>query len=191
MDLLRPTLVASLAALGACYSPDFRDCSVTCAATTDCASGQVCGTDRLCAGPELAGRCASQVADAEIVDPRPDGRPPSDARPPADASTEPPSDAPRPDAAVPAQGLLHVKVSGAGNVDVVGIGVCGAAAAPNAECTYTVTLGVVLSLKATANPDATFDKWSTTACANQGPICSLTPVLPSTDVQAKFREGDD
>lgn len=49
----------ALVAVAACYSPETRDCTVTCAAATDCAHGQVCGTDGFCAAPAAAGHCTS------------------------------------------------------------------------------------------------------------------------------------
>jgi hypothetical protein len=55
-----PTLLAA----PACYSPELADCAVSCTAAEDCAPGQRCGADGLCAGDERAGRCdGSQAGD--------------------------------------------------------------------------------------------------------------------------------
>lgn len=45
--------------LGACYSPELQDCTVTCSISTDCADDQVCGGDKFCASPEVANQCES------------------------------------------------------------------------------------------------------------------------------------
>lgn len=44
-------------ALAACYDPAAVDCTVSCAAATECARGQVCGSDGFCAAPSVAGHC--------------------------------------------------------------------------------------------------------------------------------------
>ncbi|HET9622508.1 MAG TPA: hypothetical protein VFP84_14145, partial [Kofleriaceae bacterium] len=76
------SLTVALAAGGACYSPELHDCTLSCATSADCAGGQVCGADKLCAAPATAGRC-EQLATA------PDAGVPHDAGPA------------RPDAATP------------------------------------------------------------------------------------------
>jgi len=53
---MRPALV--LALLAGCYEPEVRDCTVTCSGPDECADGQVCGSDGMCAAPEAAGTCA-------------------------------------------------------------------------------------------------------------------------------------
>ncbi len=169
-----------------CYSPEFRDCSVSCASTVDCASGQICGSDQLCAAPELAGRCALRATDAgtiDVEDARPDGRPPTDARPPADAPPANP-DAPPPPPPPPIQ--LHVKITGNGRIDVVGIGSC------DTDCTYSVAAGVPVTLKAVPDNGAMFEKWTSSTCAGQGSTCVATPTVSPTDVSAKFKgHGND
>jgi hypothetical protein len=83
---------------------------------------------------------------------------------------------------------LHVRVNGDGKVDVLGVGTCDAAdAATQGDCLYLVTAGVPLTLDAIAHTGTTFEKWTSTACAGQGPLCSLTPVLAVTNVNAKFK----
>jgi hypothetical protein len=59
---------ASLA-LAACYSPDVRDCSVSCSAVTDCAGDQVCGADGFCVGPDV-GPCNRKSVDGGVNPPR-------------------------------------------------------------------------------------------------------------------------
>jgi hypothetical protein len=40
---------AAFAMLAGCYAPDVRDCVLPCATSADCADGQVCGADLVCA----------------------------------------------------------------------------------------------------------------------------------------------
>lgn len=61
-------LVALAAVLAGCYSPDARDCTVTCAASSQCLTGQVCGTDGFCAAPKVAGHCSTIDAAPQEVD---------------------------------------------------------------------------------------------------------------------------
>ena len=51
------TLIGSAWLLAACYSPETRDCTVSCTAATDCAADQQCGSDGFCAAPDVAGQC--------------------------------------------------------------------------------------------------------------------------------------
>lgn len=53
-----------LLALTACYSPDTRNCTVSCASAVECGNGQVCGADGFCAEPSLAGHCNAASPDA-------------------------------------------------------------------------------------------------------------------------------
>lgn len=73
--LARQLSIIVAVVLGAgCYSPSLRDCTVTCAAASDCGGGQICGADGYCAAPSVAGRCTSTDAavagaDAMVVGP--------------------------------------------------------------------------------------------------------------------------
>src|SRR5688572_992995 len=82
MGLLRVG-VAGLASIAGCYSPEVRDCTLTCSAASDCVDGQVCGSDHFCAAPAIAGQCASLpggdagdgIRDAGVIAPIADARP--------------------------------------------------------------------------------------------------------------------
>jgi hypothetical protein len=63
--MTRALLTAAL--LAGCYAPDARDCTVTCAASSQCLQGQVCGTDGFCAAPKAAGHCSTIDAAAPEV----------------------------------------------------------------------------------------------------------------------------
>jgi len=156
-------LVVVVGGLTACYSPELRDCTVSCAAAMDCAGGQVCGSDGFCASPEVAGRCAgtdgSVAADARVL-------------PILDASLT---------------GELRLKITGKGTLELVGLGTCDPEQHPD-DCTYPVTLGVALTLHASPHSDHTFETWTSVACGGQGATCVTTPILPVTDIAAKFRK---
>jgi len=168
--------VASLVVAGVgCYSPELRDCTVSCSTSSDCASGLVCGADHLCAAPEIAGTCSQlgEMRDAGIDSHKPDARP--DARPPPDAATHV---------------ELDVKIDGEGRLSLLGIGTCDKAPPQKGECTFVVPIDQLVTATATAYPDARFDKWTTAACASV-PIntCSFT-ATEDTPVGVKFKKAD-
>jgi hypothetical protein len=168
------TRVVALATLTACYSPDLRDCTVTCASSADCAGAQVCGADHFCAVPAIAGTCAMQPP-ATVDAGRDDAG--ADARPAHDAGVTPPADA-APDA--PATGALHLKVGGHGQL-VAGANTC------TMDCTYQLPL-VPIDVVATGLGDFVFDKWTEGPCTGMHtPTCTVTP--PVT-VGVKFHKGD-
>jgi hypothetical protein len=155
--------IAALAALAGCYSPSLRDCTVSCEAASDCASGQVCGDDGLCAAPMVAGRCANIEVDAGTVDA---GVP----------------DAP-PDAPVLVR--LSVQVDGKGSVDVAGSGVC-SSQMMRGRCMYDIPLGVAQRVEAIAiDSKEPFVGWTSLTCFGQGAVCTFTP-LTMTTVAARF-----
>ncbi len=53
--------------LAGCYSPDARDCTVTCTAAAQCVAGQTCGADGFCAAPSVAGHCSRLDAAAQQI----------------------------------------------------------------------------------------------------------------------------
>lgn len=64
---MRATWLLSAIVIAGCYDPAVRDCTITCAAAGDCAAGQVCGGDKLCAAPDVAGTCRTRGgADAHV-----------------------------------------------------------------------------------------------------------------------------
>jgi hypothetical protein len=159
--------VGLLVAVG-CYSPDVRDCTLTCTDATDCASGQVCGTDRLCAAPAQAGRCARVLGmyDAgEAVDARADGS--------IDA---------HPDAAELVS--IQVTVTGKGEVSLDGGGTC-TGHGPAVNCVLGAIKGSPATVRAMGLGGNHFMAWSG-ACDGELPSCTFTPFLPVTDVGASF-----
>lgn len=48
-----------IAMLSGCYDPGAVNCTVSCAGSGECASGQVCGGDGFCAAPDIAGHCSN------------------------------------------------------------------------------------------------------------------------------------
>jgi hypothetical protein len=172
MAVLRFAVAA--AALAGCYSPTLRDCAVACESPDDCAPSQVCGSDRWCASPELAGRCLAMAM--------PDAAPRTDAAPVADAAIDAP---PQPDAPTTTQLVVQI-AGGHGVVTIAGVGTC-SDTAPGHMCSFTVLAGGPLSLTAMGTGEDEFDKWTSIACAAQGATCTLTPTPPTITVAAKFR----
>ena len=160
----------TLAALAGCYSPDLRDCTVTCASSADCAGAQVCGADHLCVQPAASGTCARIAGDAAVA--MPDGGT-------TDAPT--PRDAALPDAPGPVK--LHLKVDGHGEL-VAGTQTCAM------DCTYEVAYGVAIEIAAIAAADQRFDAWTAGPCMGSSTtICTVTPTADVT-LGAKFRKVD-
>lgn len=175
MGVLGVVAAAGLALAG-CYSPSLRDCTVSCGSAGDCATGQVCGADGMCASPAVAGRCR-RVVDAGIPDApvRPDAAPPRDAAPPPDASRTV---------------RLTVQIMGKGSVTVDGAGSCSSQDPDRGSCMYDVVPGAPLS--AQANPIAVsdvFTMWTSMTCAGQGARCVFTPVA-ATVITARFGHSD-
>lgn len=167
MAVLRSTLaIAVLAALPACYTPDLRDCTVTCASSADCVGGQVCGGDHYCAAPDVAGTCARLGADA--------GLPVDDDAPPAQDAR------PRPDGPPPPQYvMLHFHVDGHGEI-VAGAFTC------TADCVDHVLKGVPIDVVANATEDQDFVQWTAGPCmGSTSPTCTVTPTM-DVMVGAKF-----
>lgn len=172
MAVLRFVLLG--AALAGCYSPELRDCAVACESLGDCGPNQVCGSDRWCASPELAGRCLSLTM--------PDAAPGTDGAPVVspDASVDAAPDA-------PSTTQLIVEIAGAhGVVTTAGVGSCDDTA-PGRMCSFTVLTGMPLSLTAMGTGGDYFDKWTSAACNGQDENCMLTPTTPTMTVTAKFR----
>ncbi|HUS30229.1 MAG TPA: hypothetical protein VMZ53_17095 [Kofleriaceae bacterium] len=150
---------------------------------TDCAAGQVCGSDRFCASPELAGRCAAMptgdagvsVRDAAVhpvdattitADAKPDGPPP------------------------PPTTTLELHVEGQGRISVPGVGICDSAQPDNGDCSFVVLKNVQLQAQAIPHNDWRFDKWTTSPCnIEDSAQCGFTPIAP-VNVTAKFRKDD-
>lgn len=167
-------LAAACLALAGCYSPSLRDCTVSCGSASDCATGQVCGADGMCASPAVAGRCGA--VDAGRLDA------------PAHPDAPPPRDAGMPDAARTAR--LTVQIMGKGSVIVDGVGACSSQDPDRGNCVYDVVAGAPLT--AQANPITTTDvfaMWGSITCGGQGARCQFTPVI-ATVIAARFGHSD-
>jgi len=180
MAVLNWISVAGVAAVVGCYSPELRDCAVSCVSSADCAPEQVCGSDRMCSSPEVAGRCAGSTV-------------PTDGG--VDATSPAGVDAPiGVDAAVPidasTERLLRITIGGHGGVTVAGLGMCHHTSTM-LPCEIGVTAGMATSLDAVPDRDSRFDKWESGPCMGQDETCTFIPTLLVTDVKAKFRRGRD
>jgi hypothetical protein len=173
--LARAACAATL--LAGCYSPDLRDCTVSCASSADCAGAQVCSADHLCAAKDIA--CSTMTTtttpqDAAQAD-SPDAHEPVDAARMIDAG-RPPIDAPAPVA-------LHLHVDGMGGTLSFGTFSC------TDDCTYQVPYGQAITVAATANGNHSFVAWSQGPCTGSvAHTCTVTPTMPLT-VAARFIHG--
>lgn len=170
MGLLAKCAAPSIALLASCYEPQLVDCTIRCSGESDCATGQVCGTDHFCAAPDIADHCSSVTAltDAGVIVDGANAKP--DARP----------DAPPPDA--PTHGSLRVQIEGGkGVVTIPNAGTC------NDDCTYLVPLQMPLTAHAVGEDDWHFEKWTAGPCVGQLENCAFTPTLV-VGVTAKFKK---
>jgi hypothetical protein len=169
------TAAAAGLAAGACYSPELRDCTVSCESPADCSNGEICGADRFCVAPGAAGHCAN---DASL--------PPRDG---AADDARPPSDGAMPDAA-PLQATLVVMIEDQGVVVVANVGTCDSDPPTSGHCMFHVPLGSSQQLVAMPHMDRVFDKWTTDACKDQPSTCALVVTIATMQVSAKFRKID-
>jgi hypothetical protein len=179
MGLLKSGVGLSIAIAGAaCYEPELRDCTVACNAESDCAAGQVCGSDKLCAAPEIAGHCSTLPGTAGSGD-RDAGV--ADAMMAVDAAPDAP-----PDAATHVQ--LTITIEAKGRVTVNGIGTCDEAPPQNGACTFIVPINQPLTASATPYLTWRFDRWTTAACASVSiNTCTFTPST-NTPLGVKFKK---
>jgi hypothetical protein len=168
--LAAATVAVAVLGVAGCYAPAVRDCTVSCDGPGDCAGGQVCGTDGMCAAPGVAGHCARVAPDAG-----PDAPPPRDAGAGPDAA---------PDAMPTVR--LTVQIMGRGNVVLDGVTVCSSDAPQHGNCVYAVLPGVAITAQATVTQlDQMFAMWTSMVCAGQGPRCTFTPGADTT-ISARF-----
>lgn len=164
MGLLAATVAALV--LASCYAPAVRDCTVSCEAPGDCARGQVCGSDGMCAAPEVAGHCAIVAPDA--------------ASPPRDAAIDA-----RPDAVPTVR--LTVQVMGKGSIVLDDAMTCSSEAPQHGMCVYNVAPGVPITAQATPiQLDQQFTMWTSTVCGGQPARCTFTPADAATTISARF-----
>jgi hypothetical protein len=173
MGVLAGIAAAAGVALAGCYSPSLRDCTVSCSSTSDCATGQLCGADGMCASPAIAGRCGAVDAGH------------GDAALPRDAA----ADATLPPDASPDAGRtvrLTVQIMGKGSVVLDGAGTCTSLDPDKGNCMYEVAAGVPLTAQATPITGTDpFAMWGSITCGGQGARCLFTPIAPTT-ITARF-----
>ncbi len=179
--LARFTLALTLVG---CYSPDLADCTVTCAADTDCGGGQTCNGGQ-CAREGLS--CATGAGtDADIAMP-PDAMADSaPLRPDAASQLDPDAPVAEPDAPPPPPTTtLRVKVKDHGRVTPGGLVPC---TDEQDECIYTVEVGEPITLTAMPQGNRVFEKWEEACEGQPTPICVITVGSTQTKVTAKFRK---
>lgn len=180
MGILGRALALSFV-MSACYSPDLRDCTVSCAAAGDCASGQVCGATGFCAAPDVScvvSDAGVTVQDARAMDAQ--SFTPQDAAP----------DAPAPPDA-PTTSTLHVHVDGQGRVTITGVGTCAAGPPQQGDCMFPVLTNIPLVATASPYSDWRFEKWTSTQCAMESTqTCTFAAHGATTNLSLKFRKVD-
>ncbi len=101
----------------------------------------------------------------------------------ADAGIDAPPDA-------PTHGLLTVDIAGKGYVDLEGIGICDSDGPEEGHCQFQAPLVLAVTVRAVADDDWYFDRWTTIACASaSGDTCVFLPTI-TMELGAKFRKDD-
>lgn len=171
--LARAVWAASL--LAGCYSPDLRDCTVSCASSADCAGAQLCSADHLCAAKDVACSTMTTTPRDASTDGLTDGRMVADAPRVLDAKP-PPIDAPAPI-------VVHLHVDGHGQL-TSGTTSC------QSDCDISVARGTPMNVLAQGLGDQVFKGWTQGPCVgSQLPSCSLAPTANVT-VGAQFHKED-
>jgi hypothetical protein len=174
----RAWVLIGLAAAG-CYSPSLPECILECARPDDCGPGHTCGSDGLCATPELAGRC-DELDQPDARPPRPDARDNDDE---PDARVDG-GGGPAPDAG---PSTLRVIVDGIGKVKVSPpIGhECKSDFPTGITCNYPVAAGTEIDLEAQNHDHWEWAAWTGCAPAS-APTCVVTVGPGMTIVTATF-----
>ena len=170
--------VANVLVAAACYSPQPRDCTVSCETDDDCVNSQICSPAGMCAAPQSADECVAfgAAADARIGDARvvtSDGALVPDAAPPSDAAS-----------------VVVIAVTVTGKNGTVTIAPGESCTAPamsmSMTCTFPVVRDLPVTLRAVAGPgNIVFDGW-TGACSGSASTCVVTPLQPTTVLGATF-----
>jgi hypothetical protein len=178
-------VILAVVASSACYSPQLRDCTVSCSVTSDCAGDQVCGRDRLCAMPAVADHCAAlSVIDAGVgadaaIDARIDAG--------SDAAIDAAVDAPPPPPLI----TLHVQITdGKGAVEVDGHGACASQGPQHGDCTFLIAAKLAETVRAMPDPGQKFLGWTSTTCQEPA-ACTFTPTAAVTVSVAFAKLGGD
>jgi len=172
-------VAAALVLVAGCYSPDLRDCTVSCASSADCAGAQVCSSDHFCAATGTTCSGMTAPSDGALGDGGPHDVPKDaalhDARP-IDAA--PPIDAPPPTVD------LHLHIDGHGALAFIG-GSC------TMDCHYQVLTGVPVQIGAYPGNGQRLDQWTQGPCmGSHSQSCTVTPTAALT-VAARFKKDDN
>ena len=171
MALLARVLAAATLLAG-CYSPDLRDCTVSCASSADCAGAQLCNAEHLCA--------AKDVSCSTMTTPRDASPGAADAPAQRDAAM---IDAGRPPIDAPVTVIVHLHVDGHGQLSTDTTN-C------QNDCDVSVTRGTPMNVLAQGLGDQVFKGWTQGPCVgSQLPSCALAPTANVT-VGARFHKED-
>jgi len=154
------TVMAVLAVVVGCYSPEAPDCTLACTADSDCISSQACTTDHMCAATGIATCGNHETPDAGHVT--------------------------GPDAGSGDSVTLTIQVSGGGGVRTNDGDFCDGNGDMMNTCVFHVLAGEAVMLTPVPHMQKQFDRWQGAPCMNQPQVCSLTADGPVT-AQAKFK----
>ena len=161
-------------AITGCYTPAVRDCAIDCVMTSDCARGQSCTVDGMCASAAIE-RCGSLGDAARAMDATPiTGDAASDARV---TLVDAPADA---HGAVD----LVIAITGMGQVSLTSGQTCSSSGDQHGSCTFAVPYALLQTLRATATHGEHFTTW-TAACSGQPNPCTVVPIA-TTAIGATF-----
>jgi hypothetical protein len=166
--VLRLALVATLAA---CYAPDAPDCTLACAADSDCITGQSCTTDHLCAGAGITA-CANQET--------------------TDAGNVAGTDAGSGSGSGSGSGMmttLTIQVQGGGGVQTNDGDFCDGTGDTMMTCMFSAPTGGSLVLTPVPHLLKQFDKWNGAPCMTQPLVCSTTATGAAMTFHANFKPG--
>jgi hypothetical protein len=164
-----------LLSMSACYEPVLRDCTVSCETSADCATGQVCGNDGLCAAPRIAGSCAGGDVGVSIDAGASDAVLSTDVGSVIDAGFV--------DAETTVS--LRVRISGKGIVAVDSHGECRSEEPQDGDCVYEIAQGVQRARALPLEVEHRFVGWTMGPCIDQLSICTFAAV-GATTISAKF-----
>jgi hypothetical protein len=157
-------LACAIAIVAGCYSPDVRECALSCETSADCAAGQVCSAAKMCASPSVACGSDGEVVDAGIVH---------------DAPAKHTDAAIAVDAPIVPVVTITVMVMGMGTITLDG------APCTTGMCVLDVPANEPATAVATGEGDQTFQSWTSMTCKNEPATCTFTPTT-ATNIAAMF-----
>lgn len=182
MGLLTWTSALALTlSLAACYAPETRDCTVKCSQQDDCAGDQTCSGGFCVASADVQCMSTSLAPDAGVSN---GGGGNGNGN--GNGSAGPDAGVPMPDA--PTTGLITIELAGKGYVELEDVGTCDSDPPQSGQCQFNIPLQLTVTMRAHADDDWEFERWTTSACPIQGSeTCVFVPAI-TMQLGAKFRK---